>query len=57
MRYVGCPHIMNTLVNDLKCLGTLDVIVVNGGSNDIGSRRNRTQGISTYGTIHTRKLP
>lgn len=34
---------MNTLVKDLKCLGTQDVIVVNGGSNDIGSKRNQTQ--------------
>jgi len=35
-------EIVNTLGNDLKCLGTQNVIVVNGGSNDIGSKRNQT---------------
>lgn len=35
-------EIVNTLGNDLKCLGTQDVIVVNGGSNDIGSKRTQT---------------
>jgi len=32
---------VNTLVEDLKCLGTQDVIVMNGGSKDIGSKRNQ----------------
>jgi hypothetical protein len=36
---------VNTLVKDLKCLGTQDVIVINGGSNDIGSKRNQTHKI------------
>jgi lysophospholipase L1-like esterase len=34
-------EIVNTLVEDLKCLGTQDVTVMNGGSNDIGSNRNQ----------------
>jgi len=33
--------IVNVLVEDLKCLGMQDVIVLNGGSNDIGSNRNQ----------------
>ena len=33
---------MNTLGNELECLGTQDVIVVNGGTNDIDSKRNQT---------------
>jgi hypothetical protein len=35
-------EIVNTLVLDLKCLGKQDVIVVNGGSNDIGCKENQT---------------
>ena len=35
-------EIVNTLVKDLKCLGTQDVIVINGGTNDTGSKRNQT---------------
>ena len=35
-------EIVNTLGNDLKCLGTQDVIVMNGGTNDIDSKRNQT---------------
>ena len=34
-------EIVNILVGGLKCLGTQDVIVMNGGSNDIGSKRNQ----------------
>ena len=34
-------EIVNTPVEDLKCLGTQDVIVMNGESNDIGSKRNQ----------------
>jgi hypothetical protein len=34
-------EIVNTLVEDLKCLGTQDVIAMNGESNDIGSKRNQ----------------
>jgi hypothetical protein len=33
---------VNTLVKDLKCLGTQDVIVINGGSNYTGSNRKQT---------------
>ena len=40
--------IVNTLINDLKCLGTQDVIVLNGGSNDIGSRRNQTHKVLVH---------
>jgi hypothetical protein len=35
-------EIVNTSVKDLKYLGTQDGIVTNGGSNDIGSKRNQT---------------
>jgi hypothetical protein len=31
----------DTLEKDFKCLGKKDVIVINGGANDIGSRRNQ----------------
>lgn len=41
---------MNTLVKDLKCLGTQDVIVINGGSNDIGSKRNQTHKVLVHMT-------
>jgi hypothetical protein len=41
-------EIVNTLENDLKCLGTQDVIVVNGGSNDTGSKRNQTRKVSVH---------
>ena len=33
---------VNTLEKDLKCLSKKDVIVINGGANDIGSMRNQT---------------
>jgi lysophospholipase L1-like esterase len=39
---------VNTLENDLKYLGTQDVIVVNGGSNDIGSKRNQTHKVLVH---------
>jgi hypothetical protein len=41
-------EIVNTLENDLKCLGTQDVIVVNGGSNNIGSKRNQTNKVLVH---------
>ena len=34
-------EIVDTLGSDLKCLGTQDVIVVNGGMNNIDSKRNK----------------
>ena len=36
------------LGNDLKCLGTQDVIVVNGGTNDIDSKRNQTHKVLVH---------
>jgi len=39
---------VNTLGNDLKCLGTQDVIVVNGGTNDIDSKRNQTHKVLAH---------
>jgi lysophospholipase L1-like esterase len=33
------------LCKDFKCLGKKDVIVINGGVNDIGSKRNQTNGV------------
>jgi hypothetical protein len=51
-------EIVNTLVKDLKCLGKQDVIVVNGGSNVIGSKENQTHKvINTNDIIHTGKYP
>jgi lysophospholipase L1-like esterase len=35
-------ELVNTLEKDFKCLGKKDVIVINGGANDIGSKRNQT---------------
>jgi len=39
---------VNTLGNDLKCLGTWDVIVVNGGTKDIDSKRNQTHKVLVH---------
>jgi hypothetical protein len=47
---VNTEELVNTL--DFKCLGKKDVIVINGGTNDVGSKRNQTQGFSENGTIH-----
>jgi hypothetical protein len=33
-------ELVNTLEKDFKCLGKKDVIVINGGANDSGSKRN-----------------
>jgi len=38
---VTTKEIVDTLANDLKCLGTQDVIVVNEGMNDVDSKRNK----------------
>jgi lysophospholipase L1-like esterase len=35
-------ELVNTLEKDFKCVGKIDVIVINGGANDIGSKRNQT---------------
>jgi hypothetical protein len=35
-------ELVNTLEKDFKCLSKKDVIVINGGANDIGSMRNQT---------------
>jgi len=35
-------ELVNTLEKDFKCLGKKDVIVINGGTNDTGSKRNQT---------------
>ena len=35
-------ELVDTLEKDLKCLGKKDVTVINGGANDIGSKRNQT---------------
>jgi hypothetical protein len=43
-------EVVNTLVKDLKCLETQDVIVINGGSNDIGSKRNQTHKVLVHMT-------
>jgi lysophospholipase L1-like esterase len=34
-------ELVDILDKDLKCLGKKDVIVINGGANDIGSKRNQ----------------
>jgi hypothetical protein len=41
-------EIVNTLENDLKCLGTQNVIVVNGRLNDIGPKRNQTHNVLVH---------
>jgi 23S rRNA pseudoU1915 N3-methylase RlmH len=48
-------EMVNTLVKDLKCLGTQDVIVINGGSNDIGSKRNQTHNVLVHMTQFIQK--
>lgn len=48
-------EIVNSLGSDLKCLGTQDVIVVNGGMNDIDSKRNQKHKVLVHDTIHSRK--
>lgn len=48
-------EIVNTLISDLKCLGTQDVIVINGGSNDIGSKRNQARRVSVQMTQFIQK--
>jgi lysophospholipase L1-like esterase len=35
-------ELVGTLEKDFKCLGKKDVIVIKGGANDIGSKRNQT---------------
>ena len=35
-------ELVDTLGRDLKCLGKKDVIVINGGANDISPKRNQT---------------
>ena len=34
-------ELVDTLGRDLKCLGKKDVILINGGANDISSKRNQ----------------
>jgi lysophospholipase L1-like esterase len=41
---------VNTLGNYLNCIGTQDVSVVNGGTNDIDSKRNQTHKVSAHMT-------
>ena len=48
-------EIVNTLISDLRCLGTQDVIVINGGSNDIGSKRNQVRRVSVQMTQFIQK--
>ena len=43
-------EIVNTLGNALKCLGTQDVMVVNGGTNDIDCKRNQTHKVLAHMT-------
>jgi hypothetical protein len=50
-------EIVNTLVTDLKCLGKQNVIVVNGGSNDIGSKENRTHKVLIQMTQFIQETP
>ena len=43
-------EIVNTLGSDLKCLGTQDMIVVNGGMNDIDSKKNKKHKVLAHMT-------
>ena len=46
-------ELVDTLERDFKCLGKKDVIVINGGANDIGSKRNQTNSVLVKNdTIH-----
>ena len=48
-------ELVNTLEKDLKCLGKKDVIVINGGANDIGSKRNQTNKVLVKMAQYTQK--
>ena len=42
MDQANTEQLVDTLENDLKCSGKKYVNVINGGANDIGSKRNQT---------------
>jgi len=47
-------ELVNTMEKECKCLDKSDVIVINGGANDIGSKKNQDkQDTSEDGSIHT----
>jgi hypothetical protein len=48
---VNTEELVDTLEKDLKCFGKKDVIVINGGANDIGSKSRRI-GFSKNDTFH-----
>ena len=39
---INTEELVDTLEGDFKCLGKKGVIVINGGANDIGLKRNQT---------------